>query len=348
MLEADLERATRFVTLQVEDIKLRSRSLAARAAGAVSPAELDRIEGAPCGQPALSLPQPRRRPGLRRAPHAPRARAAAADDVAAAAVRLDRFILLNYCGFVKILKKHDRLTGLCTKPWLLSRLSAGSLLQVRFDQVVTALSDAYAAVRARREGSAPDSGAAWVPPASFERATTKYWVAPEDVLAVKVRACSAIRECRAACCAATAHQTRNRLPSPAPATQCALVKHLPVLIFGRSAGFNAAQRDVPSDSSLISSVYYDNADLDVYLERLERQEGATLIRMRWYGDTGGDCDDEAELFVERKTHHESWTTDNSVKERCVPLAAPRCHACLGAACAPAAPRLGALTVPACD
>jgi hypothetical protein len=57
---------------------------------------------------------------------------------------------------------------------------------VRFDQVVTALSDAYAAVRSRRAGGAPDSGATWVPPAHFERATTKYWVAPEDVLAVKV------------------------------------------------------------------------------------------------------------------------------------------------------------------
>jgi hypothetical protein len=99
--------------------------------------------------------------------------------------------------------------------------------------------------------------------------------------------------------------------------QCALVKHLPVLIFGRAAGFNATQRDVPSDSSLISSVYFDNPALDVYRERLERNEGATLIRVRAYGDIGGAATDEAELFVERKTHHESWTTDNSVKERCV-------------------------------
>jgi uncharacterized membrane protein YidH (DUF202 family) len=105
--------------------------------------------------------------------------------------------------------------------------------------------------------------------------------------------------------------------------QCALVKHLPVLIFGRAAGFNAAQRDVPSDSSLISSVYFDNPALDVYRERLERNEGATLIRVRAYGDIGGAGADEAELFVERKTHHESWTTDNSVKERCVTHASAR-------------------------
>jgi hypothetical protein len=46
MLEADLERTGKFVALQVEDIKLRSRALAARAAAATASGELDRIEGA--------------------------------------------------------------------------------------------------------------------------------------------------------------------------------------------------------------------------------------------------------------------------------------------------------------
>lgn len=122
-------------------------------------------------------------------------------------MRLDRFVLLNYTGFVKIVKKHDRVTGQSARPWLLLRLSSsGSFVQQRFDQaragraasaparlltrpctqVVTALSDAYASVRARRAGAALKAGA-WVPPSNFERSTTKYWVAPEDVLAVKVR-----------------------------------------------------------------------------------------------------------------------------------------------------------------
>ena len=46
MLEADLERAGKFVALQVEDIQLRARALSARAAAANTPAEFDRIEGA--------------------------------------------------------------------------------------------------------------------------------------------------------------------------------------------------------------------------------------------------------------------------------------------------------------
>jgi len=35
----------------------------------------------------------------------------------------------------------------------------------------------------------------------------------------------------------------------------------------------------------ITSIYFDNEDLDLYLGRLEKTEGAEAIRLRWYGDT---------------------------------------------------------------
>lgn len=37
-----------------------------------------------------------------------------------------------------------------------------------------------------------------------------------------------------------------------------------------------------SDASLITSVYYDNDECQQYHDRLTREEGATLIRIRWY------------------------------------------------------------------
>ncbi len=64
MLESDLERTGRFVALQVEDIKLRSRALAARAAAATAQGELDRIEGAP-ERGACYYLSPRRRADTR-------------------------------------------------------------------------------------------------------------------------------------------------------------------------------------------------------------------------------------------------------------------------------------------
>lgn len=40
--------------------------------------------------------------------------------------------------------------------------------------------------------------------------------------------------------------------------------------------------------SAITSIYYDNEDLELYLGRLEKTEGAEAIRMRWYGDVTGN------------------------------------------------------------
>jgi len=82
-----------------------------------------------------------------------------------------------------------------------------------------------------------------------------------------------------------------------------VLKHLPVLVFNPDKAFE------PSDSA-ISSIYYDNEELELYLGRLEKTEGAEAIRMRWYGDMS-----VTQIFVERKTHREDWTGEKSVKAR---------------------------------
>jgi SPX domain protein involved in polyphosphate accumulation len=78
---------------------------------------------------------------------------------------------------------------------------------------------------------------------------------------------------------------------------------LPVLVFNPNKEFE------PADSA-ISSIYYDNEDLELYLGRLEKSEGAEAVRMRWYGNV-----DNSTIFVERKTHREDWTGEKSVKAR---------------------------------
>ncbi|KAF8206183.1 VTC domain-containing protein [Mycena galopus ATCC 62051] len=83
----------------------------------------------------------------------------------------------------------------------------------------------------------------------------------------------------------------------------AILRNLPVLVFNPDKEFD------PSDSA-ITSIYFDNEDLELYLGRLEKTEGAEAIRMRWYGDT-----DVKTIFVERKTHREDWTGEKSVKAR---------------------------------
>lgn len=60
----------------------------------------------------------------------------------------------------------------------------------------------------------------------------------------------------------------------------------------------------------ITSIYYDNDAFELYQGRLDKSEGAQAIRIRWYGGM-----DVSEIFVERKTHHEDWTGELSVKSR---------------------------------
>lgn len=60
----------------------------------------------------------------------------------------------------------------------------------------------------------------------------------------------------------------------------AIMRHLPVLVF------DANREWVPADSA-ITSIYFDNEELELYLGRLEKTEGAEAVRMRWYGDVTG-------------------------------------------------------------
>ncbi|KZT07719.1 SPX-domain-containing protein [Laetiporus sulphureus 93-53] len=83
----------------------------------------------------------------------------------------------------------------------------------------------------------------------------------------------------------------------------AILRHLPVLVFNSNKEFE------PKDAA-ITSIYFDNEDLELYLGRLEKTEGAEAIRLRWYGDIGTKT-----IFVERKTHREDWTGEKSVKAR---------------------------------
>ncbi|KAJ3028868.1 UNVERIFIED_CONTAM: vacuolar transporter chaperone [Siphonaria sp. JEL0065] len=80
-----------------------------------------------------------------------------------------------------------------------------------------------------------------------------------------------------------------------------VLKHLPVLIF---------KKGVTNDPAL-NSIYFDNDNLDLYRERMKREEGAQNLRFRWYGDRNKTD----EVWVERKTHHEDWTAQKSIKER---------------------------------
>jgi len=153
--------------------------------------------------------------------------------------------------------------------------------------IVKLLSDIFSLIREIEEDADKKDGT-WVAPQTFERVTTKYWVKEEDLPEVLLKSAS----------------------------------ELPLLVYGKS-GLLTKNPKNPSEggkvdfwksmAAPITSVYFDSDDCELYRERLKRSEGAKLVRVRWYGakKPGGN----STVFLELKTHHESWINNKSVKER---------------------------------
>jgi len=224
-------------------------------------------------------------------------------------VQLDLFISQNRLAFRKIIKKFDKVHGERFGAWLAARLATeGSFSTADLHRYVVTLSDAWSLLAS----SASTMGAWLKPPQSFERDTTKYWVRMDDLMRVMVT----------------------------------IVRHLPVCVFARQppraidtsefdlllrssmgGDIGSGGEDVATPWSWISSLYLDSADFEHYRRRQLREDGAQLLRVRWYGL---DPHESGSVFLERKTHHEAWTGQASAKER-LPLDAAEVAAVLSGA-----------------
>ncbi|CAN3356433.1 vacuolar transporter chaperone complex subunit 4 [Diutina catenulata] len=189
-------------------------------------------------------------------------------DVIADVHDLAKFTRLNYTGFQKIVKKHDKTTKFKLKPIFAVRLNSKPFYKDNYDNLIVKLSKLYDLVRTRGNPVQGDASAGGKQQ-NFVRQTTKYWVHPDNITELKL----------------------------------IILKHLPVLVFN-------ADKEFETEDSAITSIYFDNQDMDLYYGRLQKDEGAEAIRLRWYGGMKSDT-----IFVERKTHREDWTGEKSVKAR---------------------------------
>ncbi|KAH7376088.1 vacuolar transporter chaperone 4 [Plectosphaerella cucumerina] len=132
-------------------------------------------------------------------------------DIIADVHDLAKFVQLNYTGFYKIIKKHDKMTGWHLKPAFDTRLKAKPFYKENYDASVVQLSKLYDLVRTRGNPVKGDS-AAGGSQGSFVRQTTKYWVHPDNVTELKL----------------------------------IILKHLPVLVFNASKEFEIADSAITS------------------------------------------------------------------------------------------------------
>lgn len=132
-------------------------------------------------------------------------------DIIADVHDLAKFVQVNYTGFYKIIKKHDKMTGWRLKPVFDTRLKAKPFYKENYDASVVKLSKLYDLVRTRGNPVKGDSSAGGSQ-GSFIRHTTKYWVHPDNVTELKL----------------------------------IILKHLPVLVFNPSKEFEEADTAITS------------------------------------------------------------------------------------------------------
>jgi SPX domain protein involved in polyphosphate accumulation/uncharacterized membrane protein YidH (DUF202 family) len=104
-----------------------------------------------------------------------------ADEIANDFLRIELYVNLNFMGFHKILKKHDKnLPNNPCKAFYVQRMHAQAWVRGDYSDIVVQLSNIYAALRADHTAEENKDASQ-----SFLRSTTKYWVKTEDVSRVK-------------------------------------------------------------------------------------------------------------------------------------------------------------------
>ncbi|KAH8584015.1 polyphosphate synthetase VTC4 [Cryptosporidium sp. chipmunk genotype I] len=237
-------------------------------------------------------------------------------------IHLDFYIRTNFKILTRLCRFFDMMLQTSTSVWFQTHLTKEPFVDINIDILLILLSlswtryrDAEKVIQELKElgenklsieimpetdtesdnisGNKNSVKEVWKPPETFLRNTTKYWVHPNNVVSAKA----------------------------------GIIRYVPYLIFGVSnseletlldpymcvEGHNVLDPKTIEESQAITSVYLDNVNAECYNNRISRFEDAQLFRLRWYGSNSGSK--EKEIFMERKTHHESWTGEKSAKER---------------------------------
>lgn len=104
-----------------------------------------------------------------------------AKDIGDEFLALEKYVNLNYMGFHKILKKHDkRLPHTPCRQFYVAHLHNQPWVQGNYSDLMVILSNAFSKIRGDKLAEAQGGSAQ-----AFKRSTTKYWIRTQDVSAVK-------------------------------------------------------------------------------------------------------------------------------------------------------------------
>ena len=176
---------------------------------------------------------------------------------------LEKYSRINYTGFLKIAKKHDRKRGgrvSSIRPLVKSRMADVPFNNEDYSPLLYRLSAMYSFARQNLEGK--DRPVSLVESIAGEESYTShnFWVHMDNLLEVKT----------------------------------VILRRLPVLVYNPQT--EKIAEGTQQDPS-ITSIYFDNPDFNLYSAKVEHKTDASNLRLRWYGKLS----QKPEIMFEKKT-----------------------------------------------
>ncbi|CUM64080.1 uncharacterized protein PRCAT00001669001 [Priceomyces carsonii] len=198
------------------------------------------------------------------------------DDTLAKAQELDHFQRLNYTGFVKIVKKHDRIhPQFLVKPLLNVRLKSLPFHSEDYSPLLYKISALFQFLR---ENYDIDQSLSKL--SSFnddtqqqEYQSFKFWIHPDNLMEVKTT----------------------------------ILRHLPVLIYDNKKQISYYDDDADDEESndpTINCLYFDNNNFDLYNNKLVKNQNSSTLRIKWIGKLS----EKPKITIEKKNF--DATSDN--------------------------------------
>lgn len=173
------------------------------------------------------------------------------------AQELDHFQRLNYTGFTKVVKKHDRIhPEFSVKPLLNVRLKNLPFHSEDYSPLLYKISALFQFLRDNYDVEKTMSKlSSFNEDSQQDTQSFKFWIHPDNVMEVKT----------------------------------AILRHLPVLVYGRKASTDNLMYDDDDDdeadnsSPTINCLYFDNPTFDLYNNKLIKNQSSSSLRIKWIG-----------------------------------------------------------------
>lgn len=199
------------------------------------------------------------------------------DRLLSEAEELEKFQRLNFTGFLKITKKHDRIhPEYSVKPLLNVRLKSLPFHSEDFSPLLYKVGALYQFFRDNYQVDASFnslSKMSSLQETNNEFQSFKFWIHPDNLVEVKAN----------------------------------ILRHLPVLIYNSKNNGDDDDDDDDDDDEegghkhitgdqTINAIYFDNDHLDLYNNKLTKLNNSSTLRIRWVGK----LDDKPKITMERK------------------------------------------------